>query len=137
MQTGTHAPVSGSMSHICMHPFGGLAIEFSVSCPRTSRTCLVLGTQQLCGRLQGGAEWALGRRDAMALGLSEVPQTARQGDTTAAGRARAALALTAMPKHLPCRDAERSQISQFLEDVLCTGELRLHASIGYWQQQAC
>ena len=80
------------------------------------------------GSLQGGAEWALSRRDHIALGLSEIPQTARQRDTTSAGRARAALALTAMPKHLPCRDAERKQISQFLEDVLCTGVLPLQAS---------
>jgi hypothetical protein len=63
----------------------------------------------------------------MALGLSEIPQTARQRDTTPAGRARAALALTAMPRHLPCRDTERKQISQFLQDVLCTGVLRLQS----------
>ena len=71
--------------------------------------------------VQGGAEWALARRDQLALGLSQIPQAARQRETTPAGRARAALALTALPKHLPCRDAERAQIDQFLEDVLCPG----------------
>ncbi len=72
--------------------------------------------------VQGGAEWALARRDQLALGLSEIPQAARQRETTPAGRARAALALTTLPKHLPCRDAERAQINQFLKDVLCPGE---------------
>jgi len=87
--------------------------------------------QRLCSRcsdmwgcVQGGAEWALARRDQLALGLSEIPQAARQRETTPAGRARAALALTTLPKHLPCRDAERAQIDQFLEDVLCPGANR-------------
>ena len=71
--------------------------------------------------MQGGAEWALARHDQLALGLSDIPQAARQRDGTPAGRARAALALTTLPKHLPCRDAERTQIAQFLEDVLCPG----------------
>ena len=37
------------------------------------------------------------------------------------GRARAALSPTALPKELPCRDAERAQIAEFLEDALGGG----------------
>ena len=85
--------------------------------------------------MQGGAEWALARRDLLALGLSEIPQAARQRETTPAGRARAALALTTLPKHLPCRDAERAQINQFLEDILCPGAH--HASRIPWHLHMC
>lgn len=72
---------------------------------------------------QGGGDWALGKRDYQALGAGEIPATARQQDGSAAGRARAALSLTALPKQLPCRDEERKQIAEFLEDALGGGEL--------------
>lgn len=71
--------------------------------------------------MQGGVDWALGKRDYQALGMGEIPSTARLQDSSAGGRARAALALTAMPKQMPCRDAERNQIARFLEEALMPG----------------
>lgn len=71
--------------------------------------------------MQGGVDWALDKRDYQALGADEIPISARQQDGSAGGRARAALALTALPRQLPCRDAERKQIARFLQQALAPG----------------
>ena len=71
--------------------------------------------------MQGGADWALAAKDRKALGAAEIPRAARQQDSSVAGRARAALALTAQPRQLPCRDSERLQVARFLEEALGQG----------------
>ena len=78
---------------------------------------------------QGGIDWALDKRDYQALGMEEIPGAARRQDESAVGRARAALALTALPKSLPCRDAERKQIQDFLGEVLAPGTRSAPGSI--------
>jgi Cdc6-like AAA superfamily ATPase len=50
-----------------------------------------------------------------------VPDGPRHEPSTDLGRACAALALTAPPRRMPCRDVERAQITQFVEQALLSG----------------
>lgn len=59
-------------------------------------------------------------RDYQALAADEVPRL-EPHHATAGARARAALGQAATPAQLPCRDAERLQISRFLEEALAPG----------------
>ncbi|EFN52332.1 hypothetical protein CHLNCDRAFT_139139 [Chlorella variabilis] len=67
---------------------------------------------------QGGEEYLA------QVGALAVPEHARQrqrGASGALGQARDVLALTAVPRSLPCRDVERGQVAEFVQEVLAEG----------------
>ncbi len=82
----------------------------------------------------GGGRGAINRRkqggdDYLAqVGAMAVPEHARArrqrggGAQGALAQARSVLTLTAVPRSLPCREAERRQISDFVGEVLKEGE---------------
>eukprot|EP00850_Spirogloea_muscicola_P007219 SM000036S13263 [mRNA] locus=s36:186500:191523:+ [translate_table: standard] len=55
------------------------------------------------------------------VGSAEIPAAARQPLHDPFERARAALALAAAPKSLPCRERERAAIEAFLEEAIADG----------------
>lgn len=66
-------------------------------------------------RRQGGDEYLA------QVGALAVPEHARQqqrGGGSALSQARSMLTLTAVPRTLPCREGERAQVLQFVEEVL-------------------
>lgn len=67
--------------------------------------------------LQGGEGWAAGK-----LGTDQIPGRQTLAESNPMGRARAALALTACPKTLPCRDKERGELMRFVEASVTPGE---------------
>ena len=69
----------------------------------------------LCHR-QGGDEWAAGK-----MGTDEVPSRQKPVEAHPMARARAALALTAAPKSLPCREKERAELLRFVEASVMPG----------------
>lgn len=76
-------------------------------------------------RVQGGQEWASGRRkETVGLGAASIPASVRARDRTPLETARAALALTASPGPMPCREAERAEISRFIEEAVAAGGRR-------------
>ena len=71
--------------------------------------------------LQGG-EWQAAQPDSLSgLGAAQVPAWGREGMEPLA-RAQALLALTAAPRTMPCRDAERAAIAAFVEESLTPGQ---------------
>eukprot|EP00884_Botryococcus_braunii_P008271 jgi/Botrbrau1/17445/Bobra.0054s0034.1 len=76
-------------------------------------------------RMQGGGDWGKGAKDSALAGLGavEIPAFARErGQASALHKAHAALALTAAPGLLPCRETERAHISRFVQDAVLAGE---------------
>lgn len=64
------------------------------------------------------------RVPAVGLGAAEIPAFARATQKkTPLQEAHAALALATAPSRLPCRDAERAQISRFIQDAVLAGSL--------------
>ena len=59
----------------------------------------------------------------MALGATECPAARRAAQLTPLEGARAALALTAAPKSMPCRQQERTEITRFVEEAVAAGEI--------------
>ena len=59
----------------------------------------------------------------MALGAAEAPAARRARALTQLEGARAALALTAAPKSMPCREQERAEILRFVEEAIAAGAL--------------
>ena len=57
----------------------------------------------------------------MALGAAEAPTARRAHALTPLEGARAALALTAAPKSMPCREQERAEILRFVEEAVAAG----------------
>ena len=57
----------------------------------------------------------------MALGATECPAARRAARLTPLEGARAALALTAAPKSMPCREQERAEIMRFVEEAVAAG----------------
>lgn len=73
--------------------------------------------------MQGGDDWQSGRKkQILALGTTEMPTARRARALTPLEGARAALALTAAPKSMPCREAERADIMRFVEEAIAAGE---------------
>lgn len=67
----------------------------------------------------------------MALGATECPAARQAARLTPLEAARAALALTAAPKSMPCREQERSEITRFVEEAVAAGEvLYIHTGEG-------
>lgn len=58
----------------------------------------------------------------MGLGASQIPVNARLPEGSDLRKARSVLALTAAPKSLPCREAERDTISSFVQEAVQAGE---------------
>ena len=75
--------------------------------------------------VQGGEEWAAAQRDSLSgLGAAEIPAGRGEGPgegATPMARAQALLALTAVPRTMPCRDNERAAITAFVEESLSAG----------------
>ena len=57
----------------------------------------------------------------MALGAPEAPAARRARALTPLEGARAALALTAAPRSMPCREQERAEILRFVEEAVAAG----------------
>lgn len=80
------------------------------------------------GAAAGGINRRKGLEDNLAqVGALAVPERARaraRGPQSALAQARSALTLTAVPKSLPCREAERAAVAKFVEDMLRDGEAR-------------
>ena len=73
--------------------------------------------------IQGGDEWQSGRKkQILALGSTEMPTARRVRALTPLEGARAALALTAAPRSMPCREQERAEILHFVEEAVAAGE---------------
>lgn len=90
----------------------GLQPEHMPGKARTNKRCDRKGRN---GRKQGGQEYL------EQVGALEVPQHARQRQregSSALSQARSVLALTSVPRTLPCREAERGQVAAFVEEVL-------------------
>jgi len=56
------------------------------------------------------------------LGASQIPENARLPEGSNLRKARSVLALTAAPKSLPCREAERDSIAGFVREAVQAGE---------------
>ena len=90
---------------------------------RSIRITSVLLQTCFC-RAQGGDEWESGKRkQIMALGATECPAARRAAQLTPLEGARAALALTAAPKSMPCREQERAEITRFVEEAVAAGKV--------------
>ena len=75
---------------------------------------------------QGGEDWVAGRREQiLGLGAAGINAGLRVREGTRLERARAALALTAVPASLPCRERERADILQFVEDAVTGAPLHV------------
>lgn len=55
------------------------------------------------------------------LGAADVPAAVRRKEADPLWAARSALATTALPAALPCRDTERAVITRFIEDAVQSG----------------
>jgi hypothetical protein len=80
------------------------------------------------GVVQGGDDWtAVGSKNPIVgLGASEIPAATReQQEANPLQRAHAGLALTAAPANMPCRGAERAQITKFVEEAVLAGTIVL------------
>lgn len=69
------------------------------------------------------------RAHILGLGAAGIPASARAREGTPLERARAALALTATPAAMPCRDAERAAIARFVEEAVSAGAHFTHKSL--------
>lgn len=84
-----------------------------------SGLCLCRGA---CCAAQGGDDWQTGRKkQIVALGAAEAPAGCRARAMTPLEGARAALALTAAPRSMPCREQERAEILRFVEEAVAAG----------------
>ena len=74
---------------------------------------------------QGGEKCSTWRQQKlsgmMGLGASQIPEAARQSEGSDLRKARSVLALTAAPKSLPCREAERESIAAFVQEAVQAG----------------